>query len=342
MGASPGRKIPVRADQLYSAGGIEVFSTAAEKLSYLVHMLEDLKLGKGYDGLLYLVESTRNPPKLGSHHHIELELNLVVRGTITYVVDGRRYTFQPRTLLWLFPEQEHQLVDRSNNAQCYVAVFKPAMIARSCRTSAYKGLKLGENEHKGVLNTLLEPNSFDLIRKTMDSLMQGALDPDVLNREAGFGARSGFCFQHGDPDGLNAGLHHLLLLTWRSQRGGKVLGDAVPLHPVVSRALKILGDGHWEEDLRSLAKACGASEAHLSRTFHRQLGVGLNRYRNSLRLSRFWEHYRQPEKRTLAEAVYAAGFGSYAQFYKVFVQEYGRGPRDCLTCTHGVARDRGS
>jgi len=121
-----------------------------------------------------------------------------------------------------------------------------------------------------------------------------------------------------------------------------VLGDAVPLHPVVSRALKILGDGRWEQDLRSLAKACGASEAHLSRTFHRQLGVALNRYRNSLRLSRFWEHYRQPEKKTLAEAVYAAGFGSYAQFYKVFVQEYGRGPRDCLTGAHGVARDRGS
>jgi hypothetical protein len=49
-------------------------------------MLEDLKLGKGYDGFLYLAESTRNPPKLKSHHHVELELNLVVRGTITYVV----------------------------------------------------------------------------------------------------------------------------------------------------------------------------------------------------------------------------------------------------------------
>jgi mannose-6-phosphate isomerase-like protein (cupin superfamily) len=62
-------------------------------------MLENLKLGPGYDGFLYLVESTRNPPKLKSHHHIELELNLVVQGTITYVVNGRRFTFQPRTLL---------------------------------------------------------------------------------------------------------------------------------------------------------------------------------------------------------------------------------------------------
>lgn len=32
----------------------------------------------------------------------------------------------------------------------------------------------------------------------------------------------------------------------------------------------------------------------------------------------------------MSEAVYAAGFGSYAQFYKVFTQAYGRGPRACL------------
>jgi AraC-like DNA-binding protein len=294
-------------------------------------MLEDLKLGRGYDGFLYLVESTRNPPRLQSHHHVELELNLVVRGTVTYVVNGRRYTFHPRTLLWLFPEQEHQLVDRSHNAQCYVAVFKPALIRRSCRTSAYEGLKPGKNEHMGVLHTELEPNSFDLIRKTMDSVMQGSLDPDLLNREAGFGVGSRFRFAHGDPDGLNAGLHHLLLLSWRSQRSGRIPGDVVPIHPAVARALKLLSEGQWEEDLHSLAKACGASEAHLSRTFHREIGVPLSRYRNSLRLARFWQHYRQAEKTTLTDAMYAAGFGSYAQFYKVFVEEYGRGPRECLS-----------
>jgi hypothetical protein len=37
-------------------------STNREKLSYLVVVLANLKIGKGYDGFLYLVESTRNPP----------------------------------------------------------------------------------------------------------------------------------------------------------------------------------------------------------------------------------------------------------------------------------------
>ncbi len=48
-----------------------------------------------------------------------------------------------------------------------------------------------------------------------------------------------------------------------------------------------------------------------------------------------WERYRLADPRTLAEAVYAAGFGSggfgsYAQFYMVFTQVYGCGPRACL------------
>jgi AraC-like DNA-binding protein len=293
-------------------------------------MLEDLKLSKGYDGFLFLAESTRNPPKLKSHHHVELELNLVVRGSITYIVNERRYTFPARTLLWLFPEQEHQLVDRSDDAQCYVVVFKPSLIARSCRTAAYEDLKHYKSKKHGVLKTVLEPSTFDLIRKTMDSLMRGALDPDVLNREAGFGVGPGFSFEHGDPDGLNAGLHHLLLLCWRSQRTGNALGEAVALHPGVQRALKLLNEGEWDRNFDQLAKTCGVSEACLSRIFRRQLGVPMSRYRNSLWLSRFWHHYRQPEQKTLAESVYAAGFGSYAQFYKVFTQAYGRGPRACL------------
>jgi AraC-like DNA-binding protein len=306
-------------------------------------MLENLKIRRRYDGFLFLAESARNPPKLQSHHHVELELNLVVRGTITYVVGGRRFTFQPRTLLWLFPAQLHQLVDRSDDAQQYVAVFKPALIARSCHTPVYEGLKRARDTHRGVLHTVLEPESFDLIRKTMDSLMRDALDPDILNREAGFGVGSDFSFEHGDPDGLNAGLHHLLLLCWRSQRTGKVLGDTVALHPAVSRALKLLSEGGWEGNFGQLAIACGVSEAHLSRTFRRQVGVPLSRYRNSFRLSRFWEQYRQPRQKTLAEAVYASGFGSYAQFYKVFTQAYGRGPRACLTSDRGIiSKSRGA
>lgn len=293
-------------------------------------MLADLKLEDQYDGFIYLAESARNPPTLRPHHHVELELNLVVRGAISYVVGGRRSTFGRGTLIWLFPAQEHQLVDRTPDAQFYVAVFKPALIARSCRGAPYADLRREGTATDGVLQTRLTPEAFGLVGKTMAAVMEGALDPDLLNREAGYGVDPDFRYQHHDPDGLNAGLHHLLLLCWRYQRAGQAIDGATALHPSVRKALDLLSTSEQELNLGQLAGRCGASEAHLSRMFARQIGVSLTRYRNSVRLGRFLNHYRGAEQKTITEAVYAAGFGSYAQFHRVFTEAYGCGPREGL------------
>ncbi len=299
-------------------------------------MLENLKIGPKYDGFLFLAESARNPPALKPHTHAELELNLVVNGTISYVVGGRRFSFPKRTLLWLYPAQEHQLVDRTADAQYFVAVFKPGLILRSTRGEGYAGLRSKNGAGgEGVLHTELAPEAFDLVRKTMESIVEDGLDPDVLNREAGFGVGSDFHFEHGDPDWLNAGLRHLLLLCWRHQRGRAGGTRAVALHPAVRKALALLGRDEVGEDLGRLARTCGVSEAHLSRVFKRQVGVTLTRYRNSARLGRFWENYRGPEQHTILEAMHAAGFGSYPQFYKVFLEAYGRGPRAVLRSGRG-------
>ncbi len=296
-------------------------------------MLQDLKLDPEYDGFLFLAESARNPPSLRSHHHAELELNLVARGTVAYITGEGRFTFGPRSLLWMFPAQEHQLVDRSNDAQYYVAVFKPDLINRSCRSAAYRGLKRKRAEPGSVVHTVLAPESFGFLRRMMDQIMEGSLDSDLLNREAGFGVRSDFRYRHGDPDALNAGLHHLLLFSWKLQQAGTCPQRALSLHPAVSRAIALLGDDGWNGSLGELSRQCGLSEAHFSRLFSGQVGIPLNRYRNSLRLDRFWEQFRKPVRPTIMQAVYAAGFGSYAQFYKVFFEAYGKGPRAVISAS---------
>jgi AraC-like DNA-binding protein len=293
-------------------------------------MLVDLRLGPRYDGFLYLAESARNPPTLKVHHHVELELNLVVRGAISYVVGGRRFTFERRTLLWLFPSQEHQLIDRTPDAQVYVAVFKPTLLARTCRSEPYAELRRKTTDTEGVLHTLVSPETFDLVRKTMDALMVGAPDPDLLNREAGFGLSGDFRFEHRDAEGLNAGLHHLLLLCWRQQRPGQIETGAVKLHPAVRKALDLLSTSGETDKMPELARRCGASAEHLSRLFALQVGVPMVQYRNSVRLGRFLERHRSESEKTMAEKVFAAGFGSYAQFHRVFTRAYGRGPRECL------------
>jgi AraC-like DNA-binding protein len=289
-------------------------------------MLADLKLSETYEGLIYLAEAKRNLPTLKSHRHAELELNLILDGAITYVISRKRYTFTRGALLWIFPTQEHQLVDRSSDASFYVAVFKPKLIKRACRGDRYNGLKSENAAGKGILSRRLSIGSYELLRKMMDSLMDDALDPDLLNREAGFGVRSNFRYRHHDPDTLNAGLRYLLTLAWRYYQAGSESERAVQLHPSVRKALTLLSKGESVNDLSRIASQCGLSNAYLSRLFRRQVGVPLTHYRNSVRLTRFMEYYTQSEQKTILESVFASGFGSYAQFYKVFVKNYGYGP----------------
>lgn len=294
------------------------------------HVLVDLKLRDKYDGLLYFAETARHLHMLHSHRHDGLEANLIVSGTHSYVVDGERFTFLPGTLLWFFPEQEHLHMAQSPDAQVWVAHFKHSLIEKSFLTAFYDGLKRKSYEGGGILHTNLKPENADFLKKTMRTVMEGSLDPDLLNREAGYGQASDFIFEHNDPDALNAGLHFLLPLCWRFQAAGGGSPKPVPLSPVVIRALNFLNDGGREWSLGELAKASGASKSTLSRLFHRQIGIPVSRYRNSLRLSHFLEEYRGAEQKSITEAAYAAGFGSYAQFYKVFQETYKYGPREAL------------
>jgi len=316
----------------------EIFSHFLKKFLFFVRnrMLEDLKIGDEYDGFLFLAEAARNPPVLKPHHHEELELNLVVSGEITYVVGGRRFRFPRGTLLWMFPDQEHQLVDRTGDARYYVAVFKQELLQRVCRSQAYEGLLSRTGEGDQVLGRVLDPDSYAYLKLTMDGLMRDSMDADLLNRQAGFGIQGDFTFQHGDPDALNAGLHFLAVHCWRVSCDGPDQNRAVNLHPAVVRALLVMTED-LSLSLVQVAERCGISPAHLSRVFHRQVGVPLSRYRNSARIGKFMELYHLHPDRTLLDLVLEAGFGSYPQFHKIFSQHYGQGPGEFS----GRYRDQG-
>ena len=96
---------------------------------------------------------------------------------------------------------------------------------------------------------MLEPESFDPDPQNHGFLMPEVWIPDMLNRKRVLAGARIFPSSMATRTGLNAGLRHLLLLGWRSQRTGKVLGDAVALHPAVRQALKLLSEGEWEHDL---------------------------------------------------------------------------------------------
>jgi AraC-like DNA-binding protein len=69
------------------------------------------------------------------------------------------------------------------------------------------------------------------------------------------------------------------------------------------------------------------SLSHLARLFKRELGISLVEYRNQLRLERCTTLI-EAGRTNLLRAALEAGFGSYAQFHRVFRSTRGKAPRE--------------
>ncbi|HEY4160387.1 MAG TPA: AraC family transcriptional regulator [Polyangiaceae bacterium] len=80
----------------------------------------------------------------------------------------------------------------------------------------------------------------------------------------------------------------------------------------------------------ALAQRLKVSTRQLNRAFKRDSSTSLVEYRNQLRLARFLERI-DADAHNLLDAALDAGFGSYAQFHRVFRARFGRGPREYLS-----------
>ncbi len=76
---------------------------------------------------------------------------------------------------------------------------------------------------------------------------------------------------------------------------------------------------------KELASHLNISLSRLARVFKNEMGMSLVHYRNRLRLERF-DILINTGTENLLEAALASGFGSYAQFHRVFVAERGAPP----------------
>ena len=233
-----------------------------------------------------------------AHRHAELELNLVLRGTASYLLGERRYELTPGTVTWLFPGQDHVLVDESAEHELWWAVFRPSLVRRT------------------VSGPLLQRDPPGAFSRRLDALRVARLDALLDD------------LRDADDALLNAGLPYLLVSAWQAflRSQDAVAGAAV--HPAVQTVAHRLQADPNAGGLGELARAAGLSPSHLSRLFKAQTGVSLTRFRNQRRLERFHRLYGQGRRTTALAAALEAGFGSYAQFYRVVRDETGRTPSE--------------
>lgn len=237
------------------------------------------------------------------HKHDELELNLVVAGQARYLVKERRYDLARRSMIWLFPQQPHILLERSANFQMWIAVFKPKMLRTACSDESSEPLL--QADPQGDFACQISPESFHKLE---------TLFGDIATE------------QSRDQPLYNSGLAYLLLQAWRTFLATDRSAAWVEVHPAVERAAHILQSAVDPISLDDLADEVGLSPSHLSRLFKQQTGASLVGYRQRVALQRFLRIYGDGRRFNMLEAAGDAGFGSYPQFHKVFRKVMGMSP----------------
>ncbi len=242
-------------------------------------------------------------PALREHRHDELELNLLLSGSVTYRVGPQLYRLAPHSMAWLFRGQNHLIVQHGAELDFWVVVFKPSLVTKS----------FGQDRDSPMLSANPPGHFVRMIHPTiiggLENVLQSARHAET----------------QGNPALLNAALGYLLHKSWAEFDAGEptVANDVLP--PSVTRALDALDLGENDET-PDLARVCGLEAAHLNRLFRRTMGVTLTDYRNRRRLERFWHLSRRFPERTLLACALDAGFGSYAQFHRVHRKLCGRAP----------------
>ena len=262
-------------------------------------MEEVLKIPKGVHGFAGITHRTRMRQP---HHHRELEVNLVLAGRAAYLMSGRRVPLSAGSMIWLFPRQEHLLIDPSSDFSMWVLVFRPALVAQ-CAGETTRSILLSPDPGE-ILCRHLQPARVDWLNR----LYQGAID------------------EWADDPFVNATLHYALVESWRAYRFSDDLVPSTQVHTAVARAARIITDAEVSLPLDKIARQAGLSPARLSRLFQRQVGVTLTAFRHQKCLERFIRFYGNGARHSLIEAALMAGFGSYPQFHRIFCRLMKRSP----------------
>lgn len=262
-------------------------------------MRQRLELPAGLDGNLWHYRNLGRANAM--HHHAELEFNLVTQGRGRYLLERRKYEIRRGDLLWLFPAQEHVLVEQTLDFEMWIGVCRPAVVRRMATDVGSKILRQPD-----------PPGDF----------CRRLPEPALARLEKLFSEIVGVPDQ---PGLFNAGLSYAFLSAWRQfeQAADVPVRD---VHPAVEKAARLIHDNVGAFRLPELARRAGLSAHRLSRLFKQQTGVALVDFRNRQRVERFLEIYGTGQRRTMLDAALEAGFGSYPQFHRVFRRVMGCSP----------------
>jgi AraC-like DNA-binding protein len=262
------------------------------------------------DGLALRGGFAHGPGRSGfenRHDHAELELHLVTRGRGAFLLGDSRLDAARGTLLWVPPRCEHTVLDPSLDFERWMLLLRPRLARRVLPPEAVRRLLAVDLGSRPSLARTLAPHQTVALTAQFADAQRAGRQHHRLH---------------------NATMAYLLARAFAAFAASDDPPAWSVLHPAVAEAVRLLRAPSEPPSRAALARRCGLSEWHLSKLFHQQIGVSLVEFRNRCRLERFLELYGDGTNAKMTSAALDAGFGSYAQFHRVFRARLGHAPAE--------------
>jgi AraC-like DNA-binding protein len=246
------------------------------------------------------------------HHHDFYEVDFLVSGDVTYVIESRVYHMQPGQMLIINPRELHQVYIRSDAApyERYMLWIAPQLLQKLSAGQAdlSRCFDMSRPNYGNLL--LLPPQQQKLIPAMMESLLRE-------QTQSVFGSA---LMQQNLLAELMIHINRLAELSDAAQ-GEK--------DTAVARVIDYI-NLHYHESLSLdiLAEQLFVSKYHLSHEFTKQMGTGIYQYIQKKRLLIARQLMSEGQK---PMDVYAqCGFGDYPAFFRAFRKVYGLSPREFM------------
>ena len=244
------------------------------------------------------------------HHHDFYEVDFLISGDVTYVIESRVYHMKPGQMLIINPRELHQVYIQPDAGpyERYMLWITPDLLKSlsSEQTDLCRCFDMARPHYGNLLR--LPPQQQKLIPAMMASLLreqeQSAFGSDLLCKNL-----------------LTELMIHINRLAEHTDLTIPKDEDSL-----VSRTIAYINDHYYEPlSLDLLAEHFFVSKYHLSHEFTRQMGIGIYQYTQKKRLLIARQLMAQGHKPVEVYAM--CGFGDYAAFFRAFRNVYGLSPR---------------
>ncbi len=250
-----------------------------------------------------------------AHYHAQVEFLLVLRGRLEERVGRSTHTAHAGQLIWHLPGVEHELLGASSDCDFVVLQAEPDLCAEVGRSVFAAGRKKS-GEWSASFTDWTRELGFLAAGRPVVELKRA--DRDRVLEACAVTCSNESLSRTQVAERLSAAVAG----AWSATRAD--YDDRRPCSLVELGCCLMLEDPSL--DRASICRALDVSESYLSRRFQRELGVAFVEQRARSRVVRFCTHVARDGHNYLDSAL-LAGFGSYSQLHRVFVELIGMSPR---------------